>query len=212
MMRWRPRSSAVLRPSRALGLVCLWLGLLIASPVRAHPHIWVDSYFDVIFTGDKVSAVRVYWTYDPVFSSVLLDEFDEDRDEAFNAAESDRLREQLLLPLDEFNFYTWIRADGQVLTIRDLEDVSFGVEAAAVTVAFTVPLPGGVDPLTQDLKVGLYDETYYVDLVLDVVDPVRFRGPVPEACGFRVGEDRANPLYFGTFFPTVTFIDCRAKS
>jgi ABC-type uncharacterized transport system substrate-binding protein len=61
----------------ALCLTCL------ATPVLAHPHIFVDTTHQLIFDDQgRLSAVRVTWDYDELFSfTMLLDEdYDTDGD------------------------------------------------------------------------------------------------------------------------------------
>ncbi|WP_116082361.1 DUF1007 family protein [Tropicimonas sp. IMCC34011] len=61
------------------GVVCAAGVLLWASGASAHPHIFIDTDFDLIFDADgRIEAVLVEWTYDDFYSLLLLEEKDLD--------------------------------------------------------------------------------------------------------------------------------------
>ena len=66
---------------------------------------------------------------------------------------------------------------------------------------FRVPLPAPTDP--KDLAVGLFDDSYYVDVALAESDI-----SVPEGCKATLEQDQNEPLYYGTYFPTYVHLDC----
>lgn len=54
---------------------------LAASPALAHPHIFIDTGLEVIFDADgKASAVRVTWTYDELYSLLIVEDRALDKD------------------------------------------------------------------------------------------------------------------------------------
>ncbi len=55
--------------------------MLAASPVAAHPHIFVDTGLQVIFDDSgRVAAVRVIWVYDELYTMFVLDDLGLDQD------------------------------------------------------------------------------------------------------------------------------------
>ena len=51
------------------------LGLALASPLGAHPHIYIDTDFDLVFDTDgKLAAVRIDWAYDDFYSLLMIEE------------------------------------------------------------------------------------------------------------------------------------------
>lgn len=60
----------------ALGL---WAGLACAA--GAHPHIFVDAGIEVLFDGQgHAAALRITWSYDDLFSLMIIEERDMDPD------------------------------------------------------------------------------------------------------------------------------------
>jgi polyphosphate kinase len=62
----------------------------LAAPALAHPHVFVDTGVEVIFDrSGRASALRISWTYDELYSMVILEDraLDQDYDGVLTAAE-----------------------------------------------------------------------------------------------------------------------------
>lgn len=54
---------------------------MLASPVLAHPHLFIDTGVEVLFDPDgTVGGVRITWTYDEMYSLLILEDRGLDRD------------------------------------------------------------------------------------------------------------------------------------
>ena len=77
------------------GLAGLILGAGVAFQAAAHPHVFVDTRLDVVFdTAGRAEGVRISWTYDDLFSLVIImdHEMDADFDGVLTAQELETLR------------------------------------------------------------------------------------------------------------------------
>lgn len=62
-----------------------------ATPAAAHPHIFIDTAFDLVFDEvGRLSAVRVEWVYDDFYSLLMVEEKNLDSD-GDGVPEQDRL-------------------------------------------------------------------------------------------------------------------------
>ena len=60
---------------------CLLLALVLATPVSAHPHTWIDLRTIAIFDAQgRISALRVLWTFDEFYTAFAIDGMDKDGD------------------------------------------------------------------------------------------------------------------------------------
>ncbi len=176
----------MLRPVRrwlAGALVPAAIGLA-AGAAQAHPHVWINAFAELDYRDGEIRGIRVSWTFDDFFSSMLLEDFDKDRDRRFSAAEVDGIADQSLGSLREFGYFTHIRLNGEAFGYNAVDDFSADVRDEIVTYAFTVTLPKGVDPRRDDIVFAMFDSTFYVALMLDQHDPVRVRGDWPVSCYF----------------------------
>lgn len=64
-----------------LVMVAAMLGL--ATPAAAHPHVFVDTVFSFVFDGQgRLSAIRLGWRYDALYSLLLTEDNDLDAGDA----------------------------------------------------------------------------------------------------------------------------------
>ena len=89
-----------------------------------------------------------------------------------------------------------------------VEDFQATIEDGLLIYEFTLPLPEPVDPAAVSFAVGVYDAEYYVEVLLDQHDPVRFRGMDSGACIYDIREDADNAIYYGMVYPLVISLQC----
>jgi hypothetical protein len=46
--------------------------LIAADPAEAHPHVFIDNRVTFVFDAGKVTALRLHWVFDDIFSDDLL--------------------------------------------------------------------------------------------------------------------------------------------
>src|SRR5262245_55250162 len=90
---------------RLTALVCTTV-ILSSSPTPAHPHVFVDYTVRLILTGDRLTAVRLTWTFDDMFSGLILQEFDQDHNGTLSAAEIQRIEAKHLADFKRMTYYT----------------------------------------------------------------------------------------------------------
>lgn len=174
----------------------------------AHPHVFIDNIAYVQFENGKITGLRFHWTFDDIFSFLLFEDFDKDKSKSFDKGEVKALRENAFEALKELRYFTHIRIDGQLMPVPRVESFEATAKDGNVSYSFVVPFEKPVDPRKSNLSFGVYDETFYVSVVHDEVDPVRFTGDGIQACHFKLGEDKANPIYYGMVFPKKVDVVC----
>lgn len=191
---------------RALPL--LLLTLLASSPARAHPHIWIDAVASFNFAAGELVAIRHHWKFDEIFSEFVISEYDADSDGTLNAAETAMVEQEAFASLADLGWLTHLRVAGQPVALTSYAEFSVAVEDAIVVYSFALPLPAPVDPTAAPIVLSVYDETYYIDVLLEEAEPVLFTGYPPPACRFHLFEDADNPIYFGMVNPLAVDVSC----
>lgn len=62
------------------------------------------------------------------------------------------------------------------MPLSEVRDFTARIENGVLVYEFTMPLPEPIDPGASQFAAGSYDPEYYVEVLLDEDDPVRFEG------------------------------------
>ncbi len=198
------------RAYRVLLLTAVGAMLTVATvpSANAHPHVFIDNVSYVQFEKGKITGLRFHWTFDEIFSFLLFEDFDKDKSKSFNKTEIEALKEGAFSALEELRYFTHIRIDGRLLPVPRVLDFQAVAKDGRVSYSFVVPFDEPVDPRRSNLSFGVYDSTFYVSVVHDAIDPVRFVGEGGQACHFKVGDDTENPIYFDMVIPKKVDVIC----
>jgi ABC-type uncharacterized transport system substrate-binding protein len=193
---------------RVAALVVLLLLAGQVPPATAHPHVWITDVTTFVFEDRQLVGLRHRWTFDEFFGSFVIEEHDLDGDGRFDPAEMAALRQGAFVNLEAFDYFTHLRIDGDTWPLRKVESFAASIEDGVLVYEFTLALPQPVDPGAADVAVGVYDPEYYVEVLLDEHDPVRFAGLPSGACTFDIREDTERPIYYGMVFPLAITLAC----
>jgi hypothetical protein len=61
----------MIRPRLATAPFLAVIGLGFAGPAAAHPHIFIKEHVEVLFDRNTVTGVRMTWSFDELYSSIL---------------------------------------------------------------------------------------------------------------------------------------------
>jgi len=144
---------------RTMALVLLsFLPVLAAS---AHPHVFIDCKAAVIFEGDKVTGFHLEWTFDEMFSQMIIADYDRAGKGSFSPAEAEELRKGAFDNLRNYHYFLAVYVDGapeRTLSIRDFRP---SIRKGRLVYDFTLPLAISVPPAGRELRITVYDDSYY---------------------------------------------------
>ncbi len=188
-------------------LLRLPLLLLLPLPAAAHPHVWIEATLGIETIEGKVTAFDVTWVFDDLYSELVRQDFDLDGNGRLSQEELDGLVGISAANLMEYSFFTHLKVGEEERRIIAVKEFYADVlEDGLVRYRFRVQLPQPIDPRTTPLAIGLYDESYYVDIVLP---PNDITLDLASGCRATPRQDLVEPLYFGSFFPTYLLLECQ---
>ena len=185
--------------------------VLLPLAAAAHPHVWIETRADFVFDHDKFIGVDVDWLFDEIFSAAMVDDFDHGKKGHFDDKDIADLKQQVLPGYADFAYFTHMRIDGKDVKIAKVENFTASLEKGQVRFKFRALLPvppAPVDPQKHKIEVGLYDETFFVDLGLSDKNPIGFVGVPPGKCSDTIAPDQAHMIYFGQVTPEVIKLTC----
>ena len=195
---------------RAVAAAALIFAYLIdAGPAAAHPHVFIENKVAFVVDAGKVTALRLSWVFDDVFSDSLLMQFDADGDGKFDDLESKAVGEGTLPNLKIFHYFTYVWVDGKQLDAIDPTEFAASVDdQRIVTFRMTVALPQPVDPRTAALATEVYDNEYYVQVDLAQQDPVSLENAGDLPCGATIRDDTESAYFGGVVIPQEIALQC----
>jgi ABC-type uncharacterized transport system substrate-binding protein len=149
------------------------VGMLTAfasSPALAHPHVFVDYAVTLVMVGDRVTGVRLTWTFDDLFSGFILQEFDQDRNGVLSAQEVQRIEAKHLAEFKRVGYYTSIKVNGSPISMPDAREFRATVAKSLVSYEFTLPVGVPLASATA-IEVWVDDPVYYIAYIPVAVTP-----------------------------------------
>ncbi|MEM9248381.1 MAG: DUF1007 family protein [Pseudomonadota bacterium] len=159
---------AAFAPSLARALVAA--ALAMPAPVMAHPHIFIDTGVELLHGDDgRVAAIRIAWTYDELFSLLLLEDLglDSDYDGVLTNAERQDLQGFDMAWPDDWDGDVYVEVDGVALPLGPPQPgVSELLDNGMLYSEHTRVLDRPVDGALEALVVKVYDPTFYTSYTI----------------------------------------------
>lgn len=168
-----------------------------ASAAQAHPHVWIDGNVTFVFDQKMLTGVRLEWTFDDIFSTLVIREHDKNRNKKFEDAEIESVRKEAFVATKEYSYFTHITVGSDKAQIGEARDFKADIVKGKLVYRFTLPFAQPIDPVALPVAVRAFDETFYVDVGLEDGDPVRFSGMPNGLCYFDIGVEPSDLGAFG---------------
>jgi ABC-type uncharacterized transport system substrate-binding protein len=134
--------------------------LASGAPAAAHPHVFIDHSVLVRFGAAGPEAVEFRWTFDDMFSTLIVQSFDTDKDRKLSAKEVQLIEQKHFGNLKEYQYFVTIRHGGAALPIT-VQQFRATTDRGLVTYAFTVPVAVTGSPASGTLDIVVDDPTFY---------------------------------------------------
>ena len=165
------------------------LSMTFAQPARAHPHVWVTMTTELVYAPNgTVTGVRHAWAFDDMFSTFATQGLESKEKDKFTREELAPLAKVNVESLKEFDYFTYVTADGVKVPLTDpAPGYWLDYKDSVLTLNFILPLKTPVK--AKDLKIDIYDPSIFVDFSFAKQTPVRLVG-APAGCKLDVALPR----------------------
>lgn len=196
---------------RLLALVITLLALCCPSPAAAHPHLFITTRYVLTFDAQGLAGIHVFWAFDDMYSAMILEDFDSNKDGQLNQNEIDELAGLAAKSLPQYNFFTNIDIEGttvQVPAVRDLRVTHIG---GLLFYDFFVPcvVPAGTQGRT--VKISPYDPEYFAAMFFAEKQPVILENAEGFAVRSAIGKDRRKAIWYNTVHPEALTLTVQKK-
>lgn len=152
----------------------LFLLLFLGAHERAaaHPHVFVEYSFDLLFTNDGLEGLRVTWVFDEFYSSLLRQTYDVNRDRHFSPEEARRLEQEQFKYFRPFNYNTDLLLNGTPVPVPEARNFQPNVRDHRVAFTFTLPVRAS-HPREGTIEVVADDPDFYFAMAYDARTPAQ---------------------------------------
>jgi len=174
-LAWRAESRRITPSGRHVmgyGFRGLLASVALASlavaggPASAHPHAWIDRRTEIVFgESGAVDGLRQTWTFDEYYTIYALDGLDEDQDGVIEKEVLDGLLKQIMGKLGPYRFFTDAKVAGETAEIGLHPERSHGYEDGRFIISFEVTFPNPIAVAETPLVYGVFDPTYYIEIL-----------------------------------------------
>lgn len=157
------------------------LGLALAMPAQAHPHIFIDAEAELVFDeSGRLASVTNHWTFDAGFSVWMVQGLETDAAGNVLPEELAAIAREHMEGLSQYRFYTFAGEGETDLRFTRWRDESLVYAGNRATLSFSVDLsePHAVE---STLELAINDPEYYVAISFAGPETVRLVN-APAAC------------------------------
>jgi ABC-type uncharacterized transport system substrate-binding protein len=178
--------------------------LWFASPLSAHPHVWVDVQAEVVLAAGVVDGVWTEWTFDDMFSQLILTDNDPKGtgkiDDKINAA----IKKTYFDNLKNYDYFSHFVIGRKTLAVPVPQKFQASVTPEG-RVKYRFYLPLGVSIAQSTFSVSFYDDSYFTDMVFVKTDPVKVTANAGQA-NVALKPDKSKTYYGGAVTPIYAVI------
>jgi ABC-type uncharacterized transport system substrate-binding protein len=182
------------------------------APAAAHPHVFVATRYTLVFDDAGLAGLRVNWRFDEMFSTMIAEDFDRNRDGAFDAAESAAVEQGVFRNLAQFGFFTHVEIDGKPFAVEFVKDFVASRDGRVMVYSFLVPCHVPAGPQPRRIKVSPYDPEYYAAVFFARDRPVTLENADGFKVESRIIEDHDTTIYFGMIHPWTLIFTFKPKT
>lgn len=141
----------------------LLLIVLLSTSLFAHSHLFIDYKVHALVDSTGLKGLYINWDFDPMFSAVLVEEYDLDFDGTFSKAEQTSLMQTAFKKTAEADYYAIIKIDGKNIKIPKATKFSARQvkDGEVVSYTFFFPLPKAITKRTV-VECYFVDETIFI--------------------------------------------------
>jgi ABC-type uncharacterized transport system substrate-binding protein len=197
---------------RRISLPCALLFLAVALPVTAHPHVFIDNRMTVVFDNGVLKGISFRWTFDDVFSNMILADYDPRRTGKLTDAQSRALKQGAFDNLSNYHYFVAFWIGKKPLRQFTIEQFTPSVvDGRSLIYSFFVPLSIPVTSTEQTILVTVYDDSYYVAFDILRAGDVTVAGGGHVDCALSVQKTQVKPEWPGQYMPDQLAIRFKEK-
>jgi ABC-type uncharacterized transport system substrate-binding protein len=162
----------IVRRSLLVVLLAGMAALSFGGGAVAHPHVFIKHSMILIFGADDIVGVRLRWTFDEMYSSMIKTDYTKSQDGNLTQEDVKAIEKGNFANLENYGFFLDVKINDVPVKVTKVKDFDAQFKANRVTFAFTVPLETTKRQSPNVIEIGAFDPEYYVEFTMAESDPV----------------------------------------
>ncbi len=145
------------------------LGFLLyiaATAAYSHPHTFIDTKVECEFDSYGLKGFWINWTFDPMFTSQLIMDYDLDRNGAFSKEEIMDLEENAFSNLINYYYFSYITENRKTHRTEVVSDFFSEIKGKDVLYRFFIPYTSKLKEENSRVVLAVYDDTFFCDIAM----------------------------------------------
>lgn len=143
-------------------VILIMIFLFSGSILFAHPHIFIKYSVEIRITDNAVSGISSIWEFDKAYSSMLIMQFDKNKDGKLSPKEIAELKGKSFDGLIDYEFFTSIEINSRKFKFNSAADFSPSIAGNRMIYRFFIPINREIGKKTT-LKINVFDPSIYID-------------------------------------------------
>lgn len=191
-----------------LGFVILIVPLMLT----AHPHIFVGTDVTFVFDKEGLKGFQMKWVFDDMTSTLLMDDYDKNNNDKFDEEELTALKAYVDGKLRPFNYYCDITIEDKIYLTDGIQNFNATYNDLYVYYEFFLPCKVVSSTNYKQIKLAVYDKTYYSKFFLNHRDGILFENGEDYVWEFIIRKNDNKSFYYGQINPTEIVFKFKEKT
>ena len=168
---------------------------------RRIPIVLILNSVRFVFSPDGLAQIRIDWQFDEFFTGQILADCDKNSDWKLSDEEKACVKLHYFDNLVKYNFFTFIKINGRPIETSEIEHLKVALIENRLLYQFTVPCHVGGEPGDKEVRVAIYDPTFYCAMNFPDQVPVLVENEGDLDYSVRVYENKKEAYYYDQIHP-----------
>ena len=169
--------------------------LITVFNLSAHPHMFIDMKLTPVFSEKNFEGVRVDWLFDMVFTGSVLMDNGIGWKESLSGDDIEVIKKTSFINLINYNYFTYFNAGGTMTRASEFTDFNAYISENRLGYRFFLPYTGRKSN-ADEIRVAVYDETFFCDIAYTEDDPVSLDSPPGRNIVWNLSVKKDAPIFY----------------
>ncbi|MCP4118457.1 MAG: DUF1007 family protein [Desulfobacteraceae bacterium] len=177
----------------------------------AHPHVFIEERVKFEFDTKGLAGIRMIWTFDDMFSTMVAEDFDKNKNKALEPEEVADVKKGMFDNLVHYGYYAFVKIDAKPFEVKYVSDFKARLNKGILTYEFLIPCHVTAASQPKVVTLTSYDPDYYCALFFAEDTPTIISGDTAVEVSATIRKDMETSYYFGMVNPWQQRVSFRLK-